>query len=155
MNTLIGEYTAPKGKIAIIAAQFNDAIVDHLIRGAVGVLKSHGVASDDIDLIRVPGAYEIPYAAQKVGKTGRYDGVVALGAVIRGATPHFEYVASNSTSGLMQASLKTDTPMTNGILTTDTIEQAIERAGTKAGNKGSEAANALLELISVAMKIHG
>ena len=108
-----------------------------------------------IDCVRVPGAYEIPFVCKQLAVTNRYQGVVALGAVIRGSTPHFDYVASNSASGILQASLATDVPMTFGILTTDTVEQAIERAGTKAGNKGADAAMSLLEMISVVNKING
>lgn len=155
MREIQGHYEAPAGQIAIVAARFNDLIVDQLIKGARDVLERHGVPADNVDCVRVPGAYEIPFVCKQLAATNRYRGIVALGAVIRGSTPHFDYVANTAASGILQASLSTDVPMTFGILTTDTLEQAIERAGTKAGNKGMDAAMSLIEMISVVNKING
>lgn len=155
MRDIQGQYQVPQGQIAIVAARFNDLIVDQLIKGAQDAMVRQGIPSDSIDCVRVPGAYEIPFVCKQLAQTNRYSGIVALGAVIKGSTPHFDYVANNSASGILQASLQTDVPMTFGILTTDTLEQAIERAGTKAGNKGADAALALLEMISVVSKVNG
>ncbi len=154
MQSIQGHFEAPRGRIALVASRFNDMIVDQLIEGAKDILIRHGVSESDIELIRVPGAFEIPLAAKVAAKTNRYDGIIALGAVIRGATSHYDVVASSSANGLMSASMESNVPMTLGILTTDTLEQAIERAGTKAGNKGADAALSLLELISVVSKLN-
>lgn len=140
-----------KPKIAILAARFNGLIVENLINGAMDGLLRHGVAEADIHLYRVPGAYELPLLAQKVAKN--YDGCIALGAVIRGATSHFDYVAGECAKGLTQVSLALNKPIMFGVLTTDTIEQAIERAGTKAGNKGFDAALNLIEMLNLFSKI--
>lgn len=156
MREIHGHFTAPSnGKIAIVASRFNDLIVDQLISGAKDTLERHGVNSENIDCVRVPGAYELPIVCKQLAKTQQYKGIVALGAIIRGSTPHFDYVANISASGILQASMETDIPMTFGVLTTDTLEQAIERAGTKAGNKGADAALALLETINVVAQIYG
>ena len=149
LNTIEGQLNAKGLKIAIVAARFNDFIVDRLISGAVDYLVRHGGSEDDLTLVRLPGAFEMPIAAQKLAKSGDYDGVVVLGAVIRGATPHFDYVCSECAKGVAQASMETGVPMGFGLLTCDSLDQAIERAGSKAGNKGVEAASALLETIRV------
>lgn len=154
MRNLDGHFVAPRGKIALVAARFNELIVDQLVQGAHDILVRHGVSSDDIECIRVPGAYEIPFACKQAAKTGRFVGLVGLGAVVRGSTSHYDFVAGNCANGILQASLEADLPMTFGVLTTDTLEQAFERAGTKAGNKGAEAALSLLELIDVMVKIN-
>ncbi|RMH76411.1 MAG: 6,7-dimethyl-8-ribityllumazine synthase [Actinomyces sp.] len=134
---------------AIVAARFNDAIVVHLVRGAVSTLRRHGVADDDIDLTWVPGAFELPLLASVRARSGRFAAVTCLGAVIRGATPHFDLVCQAAASGISRVALDTGVPVIFGVLTTDTIEQAVERAGTKAGNKGEEAARAAIEMASL------
>lgn len=149
MKTLEGDFTATNARIAIIATRFNDFIVDALVGGAKDVLVRHGVTDESLTLIRVPGAWELPLVADRAAASGQYDGIVALGCVIRGGTPHFEYVAGECAKGIGQVSHQRGLPIAFGVLTTDTIEQAIERAGTKAGNKGGEAAMSLLEMISL------
>ncbi len=140
-------------RFAIIATRWNEFIVDRLRDGAKDALRRHGVAQDDIDIAVAPGGYEVPLIARKLAETGRYDGVVALGCVIRGATPHFDYVAGEAASGIANVSATTGVPVAFGVLTTETIEQAIERAGTKAGNKGAEAALAALETVNLCRDI--
>lgn len=134
---------------AIIASRFNSFIVDRLVEGALDTLKRHGCDASNIRLYKVPGGFELPLIAQKIAATTKVDGIIALGAVIRGSTPHFDYVAGEATKGLAQVSLDHSLPMAFGLLTCDTIEQAIERAGTKAGNKGSEAAASAIEMVSL------
>lgn len=136
-------------QFAIVLARFNEAIGRHLLEGAKDTLRRHGIEESNIDVAFVPGAFELPLVAKKLAESGRYGAVIALGVVIRGATPHFEYVAGTAASGLAQASLQTGVPCIFGVLTTNTIEQAVERAGTKAGNKGSDAALAALEMSSL------
>ena len=136
-------------KVAIIASRFNHLITDRLIEGAKDAFVRNGGDENNLDLILVPGAFEIPFALKRVLKKDIYDGIVCLGAVIRGATPHFDYVAAEATKGIANTTLNFDTPVTFGLLTTDTIEQAIERAGTKAGNKGFEAMLGLIEMINL------
>ncbi len=153
MNKVEGMLKADGLKIAIIATRFNDFVVDRLIGGAEDYLVRHGANTDSIDLIRIPGAFELPIVCKKLAKSKKYDGIIALGAVIRGSTPHFDFVANEATKGLAQVSLEFDVPVGFGLLTTDNIEQAIERAGLKAGNKGAEAAAALLETIRVLEQI--
>ncbi len=150
-----GDFTAPRKSIAIVAARFNEFVVDRLIQGAVDALTRHGVKNESIDVFRVPGAYEIPIVCSHIAKTNRYDGIVTLGVVIQGETSHFDFVAGPCANGIMQAQLTTSIPMTFGVLTTDNIEQAIARAGATAGNKGSEAAVGLLEMINLIGKING
>ena len=133
-------------KIGIVVSRFNSFIAERLLEGALDSLIRSGVADDDIDVARVPGAYEIPLLAQKMVKTGRYDAVICLGAIIRGATPHFDFVANEAAKGIAQVSMDSGVPVMFGVLTTDSIEQAIERAGSKAGNKGSDCAVAALEM---------
>ena len=135
MKVLEGKLVAEGQKIAIVASRFNDFIVSHLITGAEDCFVRHGGNTDDLTLAYVPGAFEVPMMAQKFAESGEFDAVVCLGAVIRGATPHFDMVANESAKGIAQAAMKTGVPVLNGILTTDSIEQAVERAGTKAGNQ--------------------
>ena len=136
-------------RIAIVATRFNDFVVDRLISGAIDYLTRHGAERENLTLVRVPGAFELPVVCQKLASSGKYDGLLALGAVIRGATPHFDFVSSESTKGIAHVSLQYGLPVGFGLLTTDHLEQAIERAGSKGGNKGVEAASALLETIRV------
>lgn len=136
-------------KFGIVVARFNSFIAERLLEGALDSLIRSGVADEDIEVARVPGAYEIPLIAQKMVKSGRFDAVICLGAIIRGATPHFDFVANEAAKGIAQASMDSGVPIMFGVLTTDTIEQAIERAGTKAGNKGSDCAIAALEMINL------
>ncbi|MDQ2695349.1 MAG: 6,7-dimethyl-8-ribityllumazine synthase [Pseudomonadota bacterium] len=143
-NFLVGE-----ARFAIVASRFNAFVVDSLVGGAVDTLRRHGIDEAAIDLVRVPGAYEIPLAAQRLAATERYDAIIALGTVIRGATPHFDYVAGECVKGLSAVSLDHGIPVGFGVLTVDSIDQAIERAGTKAGNKGVEATLAVLEMVSL------
>ncbi|PIE43881.1 MAG: 6,7-dimethyl-8-ribityllumazine synthase [Gammaproteobacteria bacterium] len=148
-----GDLTHGQGKYAIVVGRFNHFVVESLVEGAVDTLLRHGVAADNIVLYRVPGAHEIPLAVQKAVQSGQYDAVIALGAVIRGGTPHFDYVAGECSSGLGSVSLKFDLPVVFGVLTVDSIEQAIERSGAKAGNKGAEAALAALEMVGLINKM--
>lgn len=136
-------------RVGIIASRFNSFIVERLIEGAIDSLVRHGVKSEDIEIIMSPGAFEIPAVLNRVVEKNKYDGIICLGAVIRGDTPHFDYVAAEVSKGIATVSLKSKTPITFGVLTTDNIEQAIERAGTKAGNKGFEAGLALLEMMNL------
>ena len=153
MKVLEGKLVARKGKFAIVAARFNEFIVSKLISGAEDTLVRHGADSDDITLVWVPGAFEIPLAAQKLAQSGEYQAVICLGAVIRGSTSHYDYVCSEVSKGIAQVNLQTGVPTAFGVLTTENIEQAIERAGTKAGNKGADAALAALELADLLPKI--
>ena len=149
MKTYEGQLVAGNEKFCIILARFNDFIGSKLLSGAIDELRRHGVAEDNIDIVKVPGAFEIPIAAQKFAKSGNYDVIITLGAVIRGATAHFDYVSAEVSKGIAQVSLQTGVPVIFGVLTTDNIEQAIERAGTKAGNKGSDAAKAAIEMANL------
>jgi 6,7-dimethyl-8-ribityllumazine synthase len=153
IRTINGDLVARDLRFAIVAARFNDLIVDALIRGAVDALLRHGAGEKQIDLIRVPGAFDLPFVVKRVAAGKRYDAIVALGAVIRGATPHFEHVAGQCAAGLARASEESGVPVAFGVLTTDTIEQAIERAGTKAGNKGADAALCALELANLLRRL--
>lgn len=152
MKILEGNLVASNIKVGIVAARFNEFIVSKLIGGAVDGLKRHGVEEENISLAWVPGAFEIPLAAKKMAKNDKYDVVICLGAVIKGSTPHFDYVCSEASKGIASVSLDTEKPVIFGILTTDSIEQAIERAGTKAGNKGYDAAVTAIEMINL-MKV--
>ncbi|WP_196138618.1 6,7-dimethyl-8-ribityllumazine synthase [Aliikangiella sp. G2MR2-5] len=149
MKTIEGNMIANGSKFALLVARFNSFVVESLVEGAIDALKRHGVAEKDIEIIRVPGAFEMPVAAQRIAASKKYDAIVALGAVIRGGTPHFEYVAGECVKGLSQVSLADGIPVAFGVLTVDSIEQAIERAGTKAGNKGAEAALGALEMVNL------
>lgn len=144
-----GNLNASGKKIGIVVSRFNSFIAERLLDGALDTLNRSGANEDDIEVARVPGAFEIPLAAQKMARSGRYDGVICLGAVIRGATSHYDLVAGEAAKGIAQVGLETGVPVIFGVLTTDTIEQAIERAGSKAGNKGSEAAAAVIEMINL------
>ncbi len=136
-------------KVALVVSRFNSFITEELLAGAVDALTRHGVADGDIEVFRVPGTFELPQVARRVALSGRYDALVALGAVIRGGTPHFEYIAAEVSKGLAQVSLEAPCAVSFGVLTTDNVEQAIERAGTKAGNKGADAAVAAIETANV------
>jgi 6,7-dimethyl-8-ribityllumazine synthase len=150
IKTIEGDFSAASARVALVVGRFNSFVVESLLDGAIDALKrTGGVAEKNITIIRVPGAFEIPLAVQKVAASGNYDAVVALGAVIRGGTPHFEYVAGECVKGIGQVSLDTGVPVAFGVLTVDSIEQAIERSGTKAGNKGAEAALSVLEMITL------
>ncbi|MEH6575993.1 MAG: 6,7-dimethyl-8-ribityllumazine synthase [Amphritea sp.] len=144
-----GDFLTGNGQYAIVVGRFNSFVVESLLDGAIDTLKRHGIAEEKIRVIRVPGAFEIPLAVQKVAAQKKDDAIIALGAVIRGGTPHFEYVSGESSKGVAQVSLEHDIPVANGILTVNSIEQAIERSGTKAGNKGAEAALSALEMVSL------
>jgi 6,7-dimethyl-8-ribityllumazine synthase len=152
-KTYEGDFSATDGRIAIVATRFNEFIVNSLTSGAVDALRRHGVAETAIDLVKVPGAYEVPLVSKRVAASQRYAGIVAVGAVIRGSTPHFDYVAGECAKGLAAVAMQYDIPVGFGILTVDSIEQAIERAGTKAGNKGAEAAVTVLEMISLLQRL--
>ncbi|ACU88189.1 6,7-dimethyl-8-ribityllumazine synthase [Desulfomicrobium baculatum] len=153
VKTIEGQMQAQDQKFTIIASRFNDFIVDRLIGGAVDYLLRHGAVRENITLIRVPGAFEMPLVAQKVARSGKADAIICVGAVIRGATPHFDYVCSEATKGIAHVSMDTGVPIGFGLLTTDTLEQSIERAGSKGGNKGVEAAAAALETLRVLQQI--
>jgi len=144
-----GSFIDVDGRYVIVVGRFNHHVVDSLVEGAVDSLVRHGVAGENIDIVHVPGAWELPLAVKQVLKVARPDAVIALGAVIRGGTPHFEYVAGGCNSALSTLQLEFDTPIANGVLTVNSIEQAIERSGTKAGNKGAEAAMAAMEMVSL------
>ena len=149
MKVFEGNFDGKGIKIAIVASRFNEFITKELIGGAEDTLLRHNVNTDDIYLYRVPGAFEIPSVCNKIAESGKYDAVITLGAVIRGSTPHFDYVAAEVSKGVASVSMKYNIPVLFGVLTTDTIEQAVERAGTKAGNKGSDATMAALEMINL------
>ncbi|MFC0525094.1 6,7-dimethyl-8-ribityllumazine synthase [Pontibacillus salicampi] len=148
-NVFEGNLVGSGLKVGIVVGRFNDFITSKLYDGAVDALKRHGLDEQDIDVAYVPGAYEIPMIAKKMAATNKYDAVITLGAVIRGSTPHFDYVCGEASKGVSQASMQTGVPVIFGIITTETIEQAIERAGTKAGNKGYEAATAAIEMANL------
>ena len=149
IKTTEGDLIVRDGRFAIVSARFNEFIVESLIKGAVHCLRQHGADDGNIEIVRVPGAFEMPIAVDKVAATRRFDGIIALGAVIRGGTPHFDYVAGECVRGLSSAMNEHGVPVGFGILTVDTIEQAIERAGTKAGNKGAEAAAGAIEMVNL------
>ena len=149
VSTIEGQLDAKGLKFALVAGRFNDFITERLVGGAVDYLVRHGGDRADLTIVRVPGAFEIPLAAKKLAASGKYDGIICLGAVIRGATPHFDYVANECVKGLAHVMLEANVPVGFGVLTVDNLEQAIERAGSKAGNKGVEAASAVLEMVRV------
>lgn len=149
MQTFEGTFVAPQGKFALVVGRFNSFVVESLVTGAIDTLVRHGVKESDITVIRAPGAFELPLVAQRVAQREEFDAIIALGAVIRGGTPHFDYVAGECTKGLAQVSMQYDVPVAFGVLTVDSIEQAIERSGTKAGNKGWDAAAAAIEMVSL------
>ena len=149
IKTFEGDMIVRDARFALLVARFNSFVVESLLDGAIDTLKRHGAEEKNLHIIRVPGAFEMPLAAQRLAANGEYDAIIALGAVIRGGTPHFEYVAGECTKGLASVSMQHDIPMAFGVLTVDSIEQAIERAGTKAGNKGGEAALSAIEMVSL------
>ena len=149
ITTVEGELVVRDARIALLVSRFNSFVVESLLAGALDTLRRHGADERDLQIIRVPGAYEMPIAAQRLAASKRFDAIIERGAVISGGTPHFEYVAGECTKGLSAVSLKYDVPIAFGVLTVDSIEQAIERAGTKAGNKGAEAALSTIEMISL------
>jgi 6,7-dimethyl-8-ribityllumazine synthase len=153
MNVIEGVLQAQGFKIGIVVSRFNSFITEKLLSGCIDMLTRHGVNQADIHVIWVPGAFEIPLVAKKVAKKGKVDAVICLGAVIRGNTPHFDYVASEVSKGVAQVSLEAEIPVIFGVVTTDTIEQAVERAGTKAGNKGSDAALTTIEMVNLLKNI--
>ena len=149
VTTYEGSFDAQSARFGIVVGRFNSFVVESLLSGAIDTIIRHGGDLQNIEVIRVPGAYEMPLAAARLGASGRFDALVALGAVIRGGTPHFDFVAGECSKGLAQVGLKYDLPVAFGVLTVDTIEQAIERAGTKAGNKGVEAALSAIEMVNL------
>ncbi len=149
MHTFEGNLVGKGLKVGIVVGRFNDLITMRLLDGAKDALKRHGVEQDDVEIAFVPGAFELPLVAKKMAMSKKYDAVITLGAVIRGATPHFDYVCNEAAKGIAQASYQSEVPVIFGVLTTETIEQAIERAGTKAGNKGWEAATAAIEMANL------
>ena len=153
MNIIEGKLIAEGQKIAIVAGRFNEIITNKLLGGAIDAFKRHGGNENDIDVAWVPGSFEIPLVAKKMAESKKYDAVICLGAVIRGATAHFEMVANETTKGIAAASLQTGVPVIFGVLTTDNIEQAVERAGSKAGNKGFEAVTTAIEMINLMKQI--
>jgi 6,7-dimethyl-8-ribityllumazine synthase len=158
MQRFEGAFTAPSGaRFAVVAARFNDTIVQRLIDGALDALRRNGVADANIVLIKAPGAFELPLVCQRVAASGKVDAVIALGCVIRGATPHFDFVAGAAANGCGSVAMSTGVPVVFGVLTTENIEQAVERSGTKAGNKGSDVALAALEMVNLGRKLgeHG
>ncbi|HEB95460.1 MAG TPA: 6,7-dimethyl-8-ribityllumazine synthase [Sedimenticola thiotaurini] len=153
IKTIEGALTIHGARFCLVVARFNSFVVESLLDGAVDALRRHGVGDDEITIVRVPGAFEMPLVLERLAAKGGYDAIVALGAVIRGGTPHFDYVAGECVKGMAQVSLKHGVPIAFGVLTVDTIEQAIERAGTKAGNKGAEAAMSALEMVNVLRQV--
>jgi 6,7-dimethyl-8-ribityllumazine synthase len=153
MKVIQGELQAKGLKFAVVVSRFNDFITGRLLEGAVDALVRHGAKEEDIDVVKVPGAFEIPLVAKKMASKGVYNAVICLGTVIRGATPHFEYVAAEVSKGVAAASMETGVPIAFGVITSDTIEQAVERAGTKSGNKGFDAAITAIEMAQVMKKL--
>jgi 6,7-dimethyl-8-ribityllumazine synthase len=149
IKTIEGALTVQNARFCIVVARFNSFIVESLLEGAIDTLKRHGASESDITVVRVPGAFELPLALEKIASREEYDAIIGLGAVIRGGTPHFEYVASECVKGMAQVNLNHGVPVAFGVLTVDSIEQAIERAGTKAGNKGVEAALSAIEMVNL------
>lgn len=149
MKIYEGQLTTQNEKFCIIISRFNDFIGEKLLSGAIDTLKRHGISDENIDIVKVPGAFEIPLTAQKFAKTNKYSAIITLGAVIKGSTPHFDYVSAEVSKGVANVSLQTGIPIIFGVLTTDNIEQAIERAGTKAGNKGADAAKTAIEMVNL------
>lgn len=153
MKVIQGELSAELLKFGIVVSRFNDFVTSKLLDGAVDALLRHGAGEEDIEVVRVPGSFEIPLVAKRLAQKGGYDAVICLGAVIRGATPHFDYVAAEVSKGVAQASLETGVPIAFGVITADTIEQAVERAGSKAGNKGWDAAMTAIEMAQVLKRL--
>lgn len=153
IKTIEGDFSAHHAKFALVVGRWNSFVVEHLKEGAIDALRRHGISEDNITVVYAPGAFEIPLACKKAALSGNFDAVIALGAVIRGGTPHFEYVAGECVKGISHVMNETGLPVAFGVLTVDSIEQAIERSGTKAGNKGEEAALSALEMVSLLAKI--
>ncbi|MCG8370255.1 MAG: 6,7-dimethyl-8-ribityllumazine synthase [Proteobacteria bacterium] len=153
IKTTEGDLIVRDARFAIVASRFNEFVVESLIKGALHTLRRHGAEDGNVEIFRVPGSFEMPVAVEKVAASRRFDGIVALGAVIRGGTPHFDYVAGECVKGIVSAGVRHGVPIGNGVLTVDTIEQAIERAGTKAGNKGGEATLAAIEMVNLLRRI--
>jgi 6,7-dimethyl-8-ribityllumazine synthase len=153
IKTLEGNLRVQNARFCLVVARFNSFVVESLLAGAIDTLKRHGAEDADLTLVRVPGAFEMPLAVERLAAKGGYDAIIAIGAVIRGGTPHFEYVAGECVKGIAQVSLKYGVPVAFGVLTVDSIEQAIERAGTKAGNKGAEAAMSAIEMVNLLRQI--
>lgn len=153
IKVIEGDFAASQGRYALLVSRWNSFVVESLKDGALDTLRRHGIKDDQVTIYYAPGAFEFPLAAQRIAAKGEFDAIIALGAVIRGGTPHFDYVAGECTKGLAQVSLTANVPVTFGVLTVDTIEQAIERSGTKAGNKGVEAATTALEMVSLLGRI--
>lgn len=153
IKTLEGDFSANSAQYAIVVGRWNGFVVESLLEGALDALKRHGIKDDQITIVRAPGAYELPIVCQKLADTDRYGAIVALGAVIRGGTPHFDYVAGEAAGGISSVALTANIPVIFGVLTVDSIEQAIERSGTKAGNKGFEAAQVALEMVNLLQRI--
>lgn len=149
MRTVEGKLSAAGLKFALIVSRFNSFITERLLEGALDCLRRQGAADDDLTVVRVPGAWEVPLVSKRLAQSRAFDGVICLGAVIRGSTPHFDYVAAEVSKGIAQVSLETGVPISFGVLTTETLEQAIERAGSKAGNKGFAAAEAAIEMVNL------
>lgn len=149
VKVIEGDFKASSAQFALVVARWNGFVVEHLLEGAIDVLKRHGITEKQLTIFRTPGAFEIPLVVKKVADQKKFDAIIALGAVIRGGTPHFEYVAGECVKGLGQVSLAAGIPVAFGVLTVDSIEQAIERSGTKAGNKGAEAALSALEMVNL------
>src|SRR6516225_3659748 len=155
MPTYEGTFAPPAGRFALVAARFNSVIVDQLIAGALDGLKRHGVADDAVDVVRVPGSLEIPPIAKRLAESGKYAAIICLGAVIRGDTDHYDHVAAGAASGISQAALQTGVPIIFGVLTCNTVEQAVDRAGAKSGNKGFDAALAAIEMVNLLRQLPG
>jgi len=153
LKVVEGKFRAEGFRFAVVVSRFNDFVSAKLLEGAVDALLRHGASQDDLTVVKVPGAFEIPLIAGKLAKSGKYDAVICTGAVIRGGTPHFDYVAAEVSKGIASVGLESGIPVTFGVLTTDNLEQAIERSGSKAGNKGSEAAMAAIEIVNVFKQI--
>lgn len=153
MSTFEGDYSPPDGRFAVVVARFNQTVTDALLEGCLDTLRRHGVTKERIDLARVPGSFEIPVAARKLAASGRYDAIICLGCIIRGETGHYDHVAGQAASGVMQAGLSTGVPVIFGVLTTDSVDQALNRAGLKSGNKGAEAALSAIEMVNLFKQI--
>jgi 6,7-dimethyl-8-ribityllumazine synthase len=153
MPTIEGDFSPPAGRFAVVAARFNAVVVDPLLAGATDTLARYGVPADRVDVVRVPGSFEIPVVAQHLGKSGRYAAIICLGCIIRGDTDHYDHVAGAATSGVLNAGLNSGVPVVFGVLTCDTLEQAVHRAGGKAGNKGAEAAVTAVEMVNLMGKL--
>ena len=152
--TIEGQFASGKGHYTLVVGRWNSFVVEHLLEGAIYTLRRHGVTDEQMKIVRVPGAFEIPLVCQRIAKVGGTDAIIALGAVIRGGTPHFEHVAGECTKGIAHVSLEHGLPISFGVLTVDSIEQAVERSGTKAGNKGAEAAASAIEMVDLLARIN-